>query len=152
MTGDTVLAIDKLTVSDTGLDSVSDTELDLRQGGIYNSVKKLSGASQYLIKIPNGIAGVRGTLFYIGANGECSVFRNSVVLSLIGADGKPATVVVGEGNNFNPQSGQTAPLAPPQIHIMDDIFRTLRTTFPTGFIIFPLDQTQCHISPTAGHH
>ena len=63
MTGDTVLAIDKLTVSDTGVDSVSDTELDLRQGGIYNSVKKLSGASQYLIKIPNGIAGVRGTLF-----------------------------------------------------------------------------------------
>jgi len=50
MTGDTVLAIDKLTVSDTGVDSVGDTELDLRQGGIYNSVKKLSGASQYLIK------------------------------------------------------------------------------------------------------
>ena len=74
MTGDTVLAIDKLTVSDTGVDSVSDTELDLRQGGIYNSVKKLSGASQYLIKIPNGIAGVRGTLFYISATGACSVF------------------------------------------------------------------------------
>ena len=32
LTGDTVLAIDKLTVSDTGVDSVSDTELDLRQG------------------------------------------------------------------------------------------------------------------------
>ena len=64
MTGDTVLAIDKLTVSDTGVDTVSDTELDLRQGRIYCSVKKLSGASQYLIKIPNGIAGVRGTLFY----------------------------------------------------------------------------------------
>ena len=70
MTGDTVLAIDKLTVSDTGVDTVSDTELDLRQGGIYNSVKKLSGASQYLIKIPNGIAGVRGTLFYINATGR----------------------------------------------------------------------------------
>ena len=109
MTGDTVLAIDKLTVSDTGLDSVSDTELDLRQGAIYNSVKKLSGASQYLIKIPNGIAGVRGTLFYISATGSVR-FKNSVVLSLIGADGKPATVVVGEGNQFNPQSGQTSPL------------------------------------------
>jgi hypothetical protein len=89
MTGDTVLAIDKLTVSDTGVDSVSDTELDLRQGGIYNSVKKLSGASQYLIKIPNGIAGVRGTLFYIDATGRCIVYKNSVVLSIIGPDGKP---------------------------------------------------------------
>ena len=73
MTGDTVLAIDKLTVSDTGVDTVSDTELDLRQGRIYCSVKKFSGASQYLIKIPNGIAGVRGTLFYIDATG--TVYR-----------------------------------------------------------------------------
>lgn len=152
MTGDTVLAIDKLTVSDTGVDSVSDTELDLRQGGIYNSVKKLSGASQYLIKIPNGIAGVRGTLFYISATGACSVFKNSVVLSLIGADGKPATVVVGEGNQFNPQSGQTSPLSAPQSTILDNTFRTLRTTFPSGFIVFPFDRTQCHISPTAGHN
>jgi len=63
MTGGTMLAIDKLTVSDTGLDTVSDTELDLWQGRIYCSVKKLSAASQYLIKIPNGMAGVRGTLF-----------------------------------------------------------------------------------------
>jgi FecR protein len=152
MTGDTVLAIDKLTVSDTGVDSVSDTELDLRQGGIYNSVKKLSGASQYLIKIPNGIAGVRGTLFYISATGACSVFKNSVVLSLIGADGKPATVVVGEGNQFNPQSGQTSPLPPNLTIHLNEIFTALRTTFPSGFIIFPFDRTECPISPTHGHH
>jgi hypothetical protein len=151
MTGDTVLAIDKLTVSDTGVDAVSDTELDLRQGGIYNSVKKLSGASQYLIKIPNGIAGVRGTLFYIDATGNCSVFRNSVVLSLIGGDGKPATVVVGEGNQFNPQSGQTSPLPPGRITQMDLTFRSLRTMF-FGIVNFTFDRTQCRISPTAGQN
>jgi hypothetical protein len=151
MTGDTVLAIDKLTVSDTGVDSVSDTELDLRQGGIYNSVKKLSGASQYLIKIPNGIAGVRGTLFYISATGACSVFKNSVVLSLIGADGKPATVVVGEGNQFNPKSGQTSPLTPGLITQMDQTFSSLRTMF-FGIVNFTFDRTQCHISPTNGKH
>jgi len=151
MTSETVLAIDKLTVSDTGVDSVSDTELDLRQGGIYNSVKKLSGASQYLIKIPNGIAGVRGTLFYISATGACSVFKNSVVLSVIGADGKPATVVVGEGNQFNPQSGQTSPLPPGLITQMDQTFRSLRTMF-FGIVNFTYDRTQCHISPTSGHN
>jgi hypothetical protein len=149
MTGDTVLAIDKLTVSDTGLDSVGDTELDLRQGGIYNSVKKLSGASQYLIKIPNGIAGVRGTLFYISATGACSVFRNSVVLSIIGADGKPATVVVGEGNQFNPQTGQTSPLTPELTKMMDQAFKALRTMF-YGAVNFTFDETACHISPTNG--
>ncbi len=151
MTGDTVLAIDKLTVSDTGVDSVSDTELDLRQGGIYNSVKKLSGASQYLIKIPNGIAGVRGTLFYISATGACSVFKNSVVLSLIGADGKPATVVVGEGNQFNPQSGQTSPLAPGLISQLDQTFNALRTMY-YATVNFTFDRTLCHISPTNGRN
>jgi hypothetical protein len=150
MTGDTVLAIDKLTVSDTGVDTVSDTELDLRQGGIYCSVKKLSGASQYLIKIPNGIAGVRGTLFYISATGECSVLKNSVVLSIIGGDGKPATVVVGEGTRFNPQTGQTSPLPPGMIIELDRIVTALRTLY-WGDVNFTFDWTQCHISPTQGH-
>jgi len=150
MMGDTVLAIDKLTVSDTGVDTVSDTELDLRQGGMYNSVKKLSGASQYLIKIPNGIAGVRGTLFYIGANGECSVYKSSVILSIIGGDGKPATVVVDEGTHFDPQTGQTSPLPPSVISELNITFKALRTLY-RAIIIFDLDRTQCHISPTTGN-
>ena len=76
MTGDTVLAIDKLTVGDTGVDTVSDTELDLKQGRIFASVKKLSAASQYLIKIPNGIAGVRGCVIGIDASGWCAVIKD----------------------------------------------------------------------------
>jgi hypothetical protein len=149
--GDTMLAIDKLTVSDTGVDTVADTELDLRQGGIYCSVKKLSGASQYLIKIPNGIAGVRGTLFYISATGECSVLKNSVVLSIIGSDGKPTTVVVGEGTRFNPQNGLITPLPADLIADMRPIITALRTLY-WGDIIFTYDRTQCHISPTTGRN
>ena len=41
----TTLAIDKLSVTDTGSDTVSDTELDLQKGKIFASVRKLSGAS-----------------------------------------------------------------------------------------------------------
>ena len=156
MTGDTVLAIDKLNVSDTGVDTVGDTELDLRQGGIYCSVKKLSGASQYIIKIPNGIAGVRGTLFYIDATGRCIVYRNSAVLSITGPDGKPITVVVGEGNQFdpeNPGNGQSGPLPPGLGGDLDRIFAALRTIyFPVyGEINFTRDWTQLNISPTQGH-
>ena len=160
MTGDTVLAIDKLTVSDTGVDTVSDTELDLRKGGIYNSVKKLSGASQYLIKIPNGIAGVRGTLFYIDATGRCIVYKNSVVLSIIGPDGKPITVVVGEGNQFDPKNlgnGQPgagpsgiSPFPPGLSDELDQIFAALRTLY-YGEVNYTYDSTECHISPTTGH-
>jgi len=151
LTGNTVLAIDKLTVSDTGVDSVSDTELDLRQGAIYNSVKKLSGASQYLIKIPNGIAGVRGTLFYISASGECAAFKNSIVLSIIGKNGKPDTVVVGEGTRFNPQTGKTSPLPPEVLNQLNQIFTALRTTY-LEVVNFTYDTTRCYISPTHGHH
>src|ERR1035437_1416175 len=169
MTGDTVLAIDKLTVNDTGVDTVNDTELDLRQGGIYCSVKKFSGASQYLIKIPNGIAGVRGTLFYIDATGRCIVYKNSVVLSITGPDGNPITVVVGEGNQFDPGNlgnGQpgtlplgvsplplgVSPLPPGLGGELDRIIDALRTLyFPDyGEINFTFDWTQSHISPTQG--
>jgi len=150
MMENTVLAIDKLTVSDTGVDSVSDTELDLRQGAIYNSVKKLSGASQYLIKIPNGIAGVRGTLFYIDATGKCAAFKNAVVLSIIGSNGRPETVVVGEGFQFNPQSGQTSPFPPGMNTQMDQVFAALRTTY-WEIVNFTFDWTRCHISPTSGY-
>lgn len=151
MTSDTMLAIDKLTVSDTGVDTVSDTELDLRQGRIYCSVKKLSGASQYLIKIPNGIAGVRGTLFVIDASGKCAVLKNSVVLSIIGSDGKPITVVVGEGSQFDPQSGLITPLPADLNTELDQIITALRTLY-WGDVNFTFDRTQCHISPTQGHN
>jgi hypothetical protein len=151
LTSDTVLAIDKLNVSDTGVDTVSDTELDLRQGRIYCSVKKLSGASQYLIKIPNGIAGVRGTWFMIDANGYVGVLRNSVVLSIIGADGKPITVVVGEGNQFDPKSGLITPLGSFLPQVLDPNITSLRTiTLPKESILQP-DNTLCRISPTSGH-
>ena len=163
MTGDSVLAIDKLTVSDTGVDTVGDTELDLRQGGIYCSVKKLSGASQYLIKIPNGIAGVRGTMFYIDTAGRCIVYKNSVVLSITGPDGNPITVVVGEGYQFDPGNlgnGQPGPLPlgvsplPPGLGAeLGRIFDALRTLyFPEyGQVNFIFDWTQLYISPTTGH-
>jgi hypothetical protein len=149
MAGDTVLAIDKLMVSDTGVDTVSDTELDLRQGGIFNSVKKLSGASQYIIKIPNGIAGVRGTLFHINADGACAAYKNSVVLSIIGLNGQPETVVVGEGTQFDPKTGKITPFPSSMNYEFDQVFAALRTLY-YGDVNFTFDRTEIPISPTTG--
>ena len=78
------------------------------------------------------------------------MFKNSVVLSLIGADGKPATVVVGEGNQFNPQSGQTSPLAPGLITQLDQTFTSRCARCIMRSVNFTFDRTQCHISPTNG--
>jgi len=148
--GDTVLAIDKLTVSDTGVDTVSDTELDLQKGKVFASVKKLSAASKYFIKIPNGIAGVRGTLFGLGADGWLSVLRDSVFLSVVGADGKPFTVQVDQGNQFNPNTGQVTPLPPDIITLLQQIATSLDTLY-YQLVSFSFDRTTCFISPTTGH-
>jgi hypothetical protein len=81
MAGDTVLAIDKLNISDTGAGTVSDTELDLRSGKVFGNVKKLSAMSTYEIKTPTGVAGIRGTSFSLGGDGSVIVFSGSVVVS-----------------------------------------------------------------------
>ena len=43
----TQLAIDKLTATQTGVDVVTDTQLDLKAGKIMANVKKMSSASRY---------------------------------------------------------------------------------------------------------
>jgi hypothetical protein len=149
LSGNTTLKIDKLTVSDTGVDTVSDTELDLQKGRIFASVKKLNGASQYLVKIPNGIAGVRGTKFGLGADGTCAVIKNSVLLSLVGPNGTPFTVLVGEGNEFNPATGQVTPLPPGLASVLQQINIAITSLYHPVFS-FAFDRTQCFISPTTG--
>ena len=150
MTGGTTLKIDKLTVSDTGVDTVSDTELDLQKGRIYANVKKLSAASQYLVKIPSGIAGVRGTFFGIDASGWCGVLRHQVDIALFGADGKVVTYSVDEGNQFNPETGKNSPLTQTSLDFLMQISSTINTTY-LEIVSFASSRADCYVSPTAGN-
>lgn len=58
---DTTLSIDKLALTDTGADTVVDVQMNLPEGTMLFNVNKLSAASKYEIKVPNGVAGIRGT-------------------------------------------------------------------------------------------
>ena len=69
----TLLGIDKLTETQTGADVVTETQLDLKAGHIFGTVKKMSAASKYEVKIPNGVAGIRGTVYDISAEGVVKV-------------------------------------------------------------------------------
>ena len=147
--GDTVLAIDKLMISDTGIDAVSDTELDLRQGTIFGNVKKLSSASQYIIKMPNGIAGVRGTTFIMSATGDITVISGSmVVVHTDPTTGQTTTTVVGPGDEVNPVTGQVTPLTPDQLALAEQT-AIVTITVSEGMITFAQDFTTVYISPTA---
>lgn len=154
---DTVLAIDKFTFTQTGADTVSDTELDLRSGKIFGNVKKISAASQYLIKMPTGVAGVRGTAFLLGANGDVTVLSGSVVVSGVGANGQVYTTVVGAGDQFNPSTGQVTRLTPRELFAAIETATAIviaihkNVTVDETPIANGTDTTTVQISPTSGH-
>lgn len=53
--------LDRLTITDTGADTAVDIQINLPDGQMFFNVNKLSQASRYEIKVPNGVAGIRGT-------------------------------------------------------------------------------------------
>ncbi len=147
--GNTVLAIDKLSASDTGVETATDTELDLRQGTIFGSVKKLSAASTYQIKTPNGIAAIRGTTFVLSADGKISVSDGSCVISVM-INGQSVVQTVLAGQQFDPATGQVTQLTPQE---MSTAQQTAVATFTVmeGVISFANDTTTVYISPTSGN-
>jgi hypothetical protein len=144
---DSVMAIDKLTAVNTGADKVTETQLDLRSGTLLGSVKKMSAASRFEVKVPNGVAGIRGTLFAISADGVVSVASGQVVISWTKADGSTGTQVVSEGWQFDARSGELVRISDVMLNQLRDFERAgfVYFTAPTTFVV---DQTVYHVSPT----
>ncbi len=99
------LGIDKLTMTETGADVVTDTQLDLQAGHIFGSVKKMSAASKYEVRIPNGVAGIRGTIYDISAEGVVKVLVGSIYLAYTDAQGNAKTQVVMGQQQFDIRTG-----------------------------------------------
>ena len=106
----TLMGIDKLTEVQTGADVVSETQLDLKAGHISGSVKKMSAASKYEVKLPIGVAGIRGTVYDISAEGLAKVLSGSVVLAYTGPNGKTLTQVITGMQMFDARTGVLTPL------------------------------------------
>jgi hypothetical protein len=97
-----VVGIDKLTCVQTGAEEVTDTELDLKLGHIFFNVKKLSAASKFEIKLPNGVAGIRGTCGEVWAVGKIAVGAGTVVVSFVNSKtGEIKTETVEAGKFFD---------------------------------------------------
>ena len=143
----TLLAVDKLTTTETGADVVTETQLDLKAGHIFGSVKKMSSASKYEVKIPNGVAGIRGTTYDISAEGVIKVLAGSVVLAYVGPDGTVVTQVILGLQQFDARTGVLMPL--PEAD-RDRLSRLVRTLF-AGILPVPrpvaADQTIRYVSP-----
>jgi FecR protein len=147
----TVLGVDKLTVMKTGADTVTETQLDLKAGRIFGTVKKLSATSVYEIKIPNGVAGIRGTIYLIGADGVLSVLTGSVVISYV-FNGALITKEVPAGYQFNPATGLVTPITDPILKELARLAQIFSMYLPvTPAVIYTQhDNTIYNVSPTQG--
>ncbi|MGA4644982.1 FecR domain-containing protein [Limisphaera sp. 4302-co] len=147
---DTTLAIDRLTSTTTGIDEVRETMLDLRAGAIFGKVKRMSAASRYEVKIPNGVAGIRGTVYHINAQGVVSVLVGTVVLSVVGQDGRVITQVINAGYQYDVRTGQLTPLPDSLTQEMASAMQTVGTGEMAPPTVYTQDQTTIYVSPTTG--
>ncbi len=125
----TALGIDKLTSMSTGADVVTETQLDLKTGRITGNVKKMSAASKYEVKLPNGVAGIRGTSYDMTAEGVVRVMVGSVVVAWVDPKtGNVVTQVVMGSQQYDARTGQVTPIDPGDVKVIDKSIGAMRVT------------------------
>jgi hypothetical protein len=142
-----VLAIDKLTTEQTGSETVEETQLDLRAGQVMGNVKKLSAASKYEVKIPNGVAGIRGTVYVISSSGVVNVLAGSLVIAVVGPDGTVVTKVVTAGFSYDPMTGVLSPIPAALQREYWAIFVSLCPPLPSPPDVIEKDNTIIYLTP-----
>jgi|GEM_PF-1815847 len=143
----TVLAVDNFTWTPTGVDVVVDVQLDLRQGKIFGMTRKITGSSKFEIKLPNGVAQVRGTVYSLDAEGNAAVVTGLMVLSLVKPDGTIITRDISGNKGYIAKEDQIHDL--PGV-IVDDIVRRAAEFGPSLRVPptpFTADMTVYYISP-----
>jgi len=77
------LSLEKLAYEQTSLGTKIDTLLDLKAGKMAGQVKKLIASSRYEVKMPKGLARVRGTQFFIDVKtGDVYVTMGTVSVTI----------------------------------------------------------------------
>lgn len=107
LTEDSTISLDKFTITDTGADTVVDVQWNLPEGTILGHVNKLAGASKYEVKLPNGVAGVRGTDFRISSSSYIVVTEGTVIYVYVPPGGQPTpyTLIGPPAVYFSPTEG-----------------------------------------------
>lgn len=106
--GSTV-ALTSLTYEQTGLETIVNTQIDIRTGKVVGQVQKLSSASKYELKTAKAVATIRGTRYSMEASGKLVVAEGSVVVVALKEDGSTVTRVVNANETFTAVSGVVTP-------------------------------------------
>jgi hypothetical protein len=111
--GNSVLGLGKLTMQDTGTGPITETMLDLKQGRLSGIAKKISPASKFEIKLPKGVASIRGTVFELLAEGVVKVVQGAVTIAWASQPGaNVVTQLVQSHQKYDARTGELTPLAP----------------------------------------
>jgi FecR-like protein len=142
------LGIDKLSSMQTGAEVVTDTQLDLKAGRVTGNVRKMSAASKYEIKMPNGVAGIRGTLYDIYAEGIIKIFVGSAVAAAVDSkSGNVTTQTVMGGQQYDMRSNQITPISAADMSTVDALVAALTPTITAAPTVLASDKTIITVSP-----
>jgi hypothetical protein len=78
----------------------------------------MSAASKYEVKLPNGVAGIRGTVYDITSEGVIQVSSGSVVIAWVGADGAQDGVIM-VYEQFDTRTGRLTRISGDVIRFLD---------------------------------
>jgi hypothetical protein len=102
------------------------------------------------VKIPNGVAGIRGTIYTLSADGVLTVVSGSVVLSYVAPDGSVITQVVGSGQRYDAKTGEISNAPEAILRELAQYVGELRGVSFAGPTTFTVDRTLYYVSPTIG--
>ena len=136
----TTLGLDKLAFTETGADTVVEVQMNLPDGTILGNVNKLSAASKYEVKVPNGVAGIRGTRYRISSTGYVVLLEGSLIMVYVPPGGQPTPypLFAPPAQVFSPPTGVTA-LDPAQLPIIRNEFPAGPSEFPPPTLARPID-------------
>ena len=159
VTENTQMGFDKLAFNRADSETVIETELNLANGRILGNVKKLAAASKYEVKVPNGVAGIRGTDFEVTvtqrADGKVDVTVTCVTGQIVAAfvvDGVTRTAVLGTGETYSSLTGQTIKIsATDYARLRGELSGMEKPGFTPGGTVYnaETDKRQ-YFSPTVG--
>ena len=107
VTENTTLGLDTLKLTDTGAETVVEIQFNLPEGTILGDVNKLSPASKYEIKLPNGVAGIRGTKYRCSSTAYIVLLDGTMIFVFVPPGGNPTpyTLVAPPAVYFSPIEG-----------------------------------------------
>ena len=148
---DSELVIHRLTSTETGIDRVTDTRLDLKQGYLFAVVKRSTGASVFEVNVPDSTVNVSSGVFDISSGNQTVRLLNGG-LTLGWPDSKTGeltTQAISSGQQINARNRQVTALTPAEKQALESLHRSVRVMMAsTPFVI----KANCTLDPVTPVH